>query len=213
MGPMCYNNVGPIEETMKKILWISLVFLTACTTLKTSSEYIARGNGYLKDGKKQAAIECFNKAVMLNPANIDAYEGRGAAYFFNGQYTLAAADFERVLHNDPYRISTYTAYASVLAAQGKFDDALKVLNLVEKLGGAQPETYFARGGVYYMLERYDLAVADYTRVLQKRPAAEVLNARASAYAKWGKLDLAEQDFQAAKSSSVPQHLNAYSELN
>lgn len=197
---------------MKKIAWLSLVLLTACSTLKTSSEYIARGNGYLKDGKKQAAIDCFNKAVVLNPSNMDAYEGRAAAYFFNGQYALASADFERVLEGDPYRISAYTAYASVLAAQGRFQDALKVLNLVDKLGKAQPETYFARGGVYYMLGRYDLAVADYTRVLQQRPAAEVFNARGSAYAKWGKPDLAEKDFQAAKTEPIPQYLNAYTNL-
>ena len=198
---------------MKKIAWLGLVLLTACSTLKTSSEYIARGNGYLKDGKKQSAIDCFNKAVVLNPSNMDAYEGRAAAYFFNGQYALASADFERVLEGDPYRISAYTAYASVLAAQGRFQDALKVLNLVDKLGKAQPETYFSRGGVYYMLGRYDLAVADYTRVLQQRPAAEVFNARGSAYAKWGKPDLAEKDFQAAKTEPIPQYLNAYANLN
>lgn len=198
---------------MKKIVGLSLLLLTACSTLKTSSEYIARGNGYLKDGKKQAAINCFNKAVMLNPSNMDAYEGRAAAYFFNGQYSLAAADFERVLNDDPYRISAYTAYASVLASQGNFQDALTVLNMVEKLGAAKPETYFSRGGVHYMLGQYDLAVADYTHVLEQRPAADVLNARGSAYAKWGKPDLAEQDFQAAKTARIPQYLNAYTNLD
>ena len=197
---------------MKKIMLFGCLLLTACASLKTSTEYIERGNGYLKDGKKQAAIDSFNKAIVLNPSNMDAYDARGAAYFFNGQYALAAADFERVLEDNPYRFSSYTAYASVLAAQGDFNNALQVLNLVDKVGAAQPETYFARGGVHYMLGRYDLAVADYTRVLQSRRSADVLYARANAYAKWGKVDLAEKDFQAAQKENIPQYLNAYSEL-
>ena len=197
---------------MKKLVILSCLFLTACATLKTSSEYIARGSGYLKDGKKQEAIDSFNKAVVLNPSNMDAYEARGAAYFYNGQYDLAAADFERVLNADPYHISAYTAYASVLASKGDFNNALQVLNLVDKLGAARPETYFARGGVYYMLGKYDLAVADYTRVLQERVSADVLNARANAYAKWGKNKLAQQDYEKAKTPNIPQHLNAYAEL-
>ena len=200
---------------MKKLMLLLVcATLGACATLKTSNEYIARGNGYLKDGKKQQAIDCFNRAVILNPNNMDAYEARGAAYFYNGQYQLALADFQRVLTENPYHVSTYTAYASVLAAQGNFKDALTVLNVViDQLQAAHAETYFARAGVHYMLERYDLAVADYTRVLQMRPASEVFQARGVAYLKWGKKDLAQADFDAAKRDNIPQHLNAYSELN
>lgn len=197
---------------MKKILLLSCLLLTACATLKTSDEYILRGNGYLKDGKQQAAIDCFNKAVVLNPSNMDAYEARAAAYFFNGQYDLAVADFERVLNKDPYRVSAYTAYASALAARGDFADALKVLDLVDRLGTAKPETYFARAGVHYMLGQYNLAVADYTRVLQERVSADVLNARGNAYAKWGKKELAQRDYEKAKTANIPQYLNAYAEL-
>ena len=198
---------------MKKnlILW-GCFLLGACAGLQTSSEYVSRGNGYLKDGKKQEAINAYNKAVVLNPANLDVYEARGAAYFFSGQYKLAAQDFERVLREDPYRVPVYTAYASVLAAQGNFEDALAMLNLADKLRPGHAETYFARGGVYYMLGRYDLAVVDYTRTLQLRPAADVLNARGAAYLGWGKKEQAKQDFQAAKAGNLPEHLNAYVHL-
>ena len=199
---------------MKRIwLLLGCVLLGACAGLQTSSEYLARGEGYLKDGKKQAAINAYNKAVVLNPNNVDVYEARGAAYFFNGQYGLAAQDFERVLKKDPYRVPVYTAYASVLAAQGNFKEALTLLNLADRLRPGHAETYFARGGVYYMLGRYDLAVADYTRTYELRPAADVLNARGAAYLGWGKKELAEQDFKAAKAGNLPEHLNAYAHLN
>lgn len=199
---------------MKRILIVlGCVLLGACSGLPTSGEYVARGNGYLKDGKKQAAINAYNKAVVLNPHNIDVYEARGAAYFFNGQYNLAAQDFERVLKENPYRTDVYTAYASVLAAQGNFEEALTMLNWADKLRPGHAETYFARAGVYYMLGRYDLAVADYTRTYELRPAVDVLNARGAAYLGWGKQKQAEQDFKAAKEGNLPQHINAYVLLN
>ena len=128
------------------------------------------------------------------------------------QYALALKDFDRVIQQNPYRVSVYTAYASVLAAQGRFKEALEVLNIVEQLNAAEPETYFARAGVYYMLGKYDLAVADHTRVLQTRPCADAFNARGSAYAQWGKPEQAQQDFQSARQDNIPEHLNAYSDL-
>lgn len=196
----------------KNALIFMCVLLGACATLKTSSEYIARGNGYLKDGNKQAAIDAYNRAVVLNPNNLDIYENRGAAYYLNGQYALAQADFERVLQKDPYRFSIYTAYASTLAAQGNFEEALIALDVSAKLRPNQAETYFARAGVQYMLGRYDLAVADYTRTLQLRPAADVFNARGAAYLKWGHSELAEQDFNTAKQAHIAQHLNDLADL-
>ena len=195
-----------------KLLILTCFLAGACTTLKTSSEYIARGDGYLKDGKKQQAIAAYNKAVALNPRNLDAYEARGAAHYFNGQYQLAAKDFEHVLDYDPYRSSLYTAYASVLAAQGRFEQALVALNVSDTLRPGHAETYFARAGVYYMLEKYDLAVADYTRTLQLRPSVDVLNARAAAYLKWGKKELAAKDFETAKQANIPQHINDFAGL-
>ncbi len=196
----------------KKWFFLGCLLLSACSTLKTSSEYIARGNGYLKDGKKQAAINAYNQAVVLNPNNLDSYEARGAAYFYNGQYALAAKDFERVLNQDPYRFSTYTAYASTLAARGDFNNALEVLNLAARLRPNQAETYFARGGVYYMLGKYDLAVADYTRTLELHRSADVLRARAAAYAQWGHPEQAQQDLQSAAQPHLPPHLNAFAQV-
>ncbi len=206
---MCYNKIGLYEEkSMQKALLVGLCLcLMGCASLKTSTEYVARANGYIKDGKPMQAVEAYNKAVVLNPRNLDAYEGRGAAYYFNGQFKLAQQDFERVLQADPYRVSVYTAYASVLAAQGDFEQALVALDASAQLRPNQPETYFARAGVYYMLGKYDWAVADYTRTLQLRPAADVFNARGAAYLKWGYHEQAEQDFKTAKTAHIPQHLN------
>ncbi len=193
----------------KTTILISLCALVACTTLPTSGEYAARGDGYLNDGKIEKAIAAYNKAIRINPANLEAYASRGAAHYAAGHYELAQQDFEYVLTKNPYHADTYTAYGSSLASRGNFQDALTVLNLAIQLKPDRPENYFSRAGVYFMLQDYPKAIADYDAVLRAYPAADVFNARGAVYLQMGKKELAEQDFEAAKSGKYPATLHTY----
>lgn len=198
---------------MKKTVLLLLFLLAACTTLPTSSEYLLRGDGYFQDGKPQQALKAYDRALELNPDNLTGYASRGAVYFFTGDYDRAEADFLHVLEKNPYQADTYTAYASTLAAKGDFQNALMVLNLALELKPGKPEIFFSRAGVYFMLDRLDEAVVDYTSVINLQPAAEVYNARGAVYLKMGKEDLAQQDFETAKTGRMPERLNVYSMID
>lgn len=198
---------------MKKWMLLLPVLLTACTTLQTSSEYLLRGDGYFQDGKPQKAIEAYNRALELNPDNLEGYASRGAVYYFTGDYDKAEQDFLRVLYKNPYQVDAYTAYASTLAAKGDFENALEVLNLALQLRPSKPEIFFSRAGVYFMLGRFNDAVRDYTSVINLSPAAEVYNARGAAYERMGKTDLAQKDFEEAKTGRMPEKLNVYSMID
>ena len=199
---------------MKKILFLLIPFLiSACQTLPTSTEWLARGDGYFADGKTQQALKAYNKALQLNPDNGKIYAARGAAYFFVGDYAAAQEDFLKVLSINPYEADAYCALGSALAAQGDYPQALEVLNSAEVLAPNKPEIFFSRGGIYYMIGNYEMAVANYTSVLSLRPAADVYNARGAAYLKLGKTDEAQKDFEMANSGKVPAKLNDYSMID
>ena len=53
---------------MKQILHVTigLLMLGACQTLPTSAEYVARGDGFFKDGKHAQAIAAYNRALVLS---------------------------------------------------------------------------------------------------------------------------------------------------
>lgn len=198
----------------KTVLFLMGVFVLAgCAGLRTSSEYLLRGDGYFKDGNPARALAAYNRAVRLNPENLEAYASRGAVHFFQGNYDLAEADFKFVLEKNPFQADAYTAYGSVLAAKGRFEDALDVLNSAIALNPAKPEIFFSRAGVYFMLGRYNEAVTDYTSVINLYPAADVYNARGAAYLRLGKNDLAQQDFDTAKNAKIPASLNVYSMID
>lgn len=198
---------------MKKLFILLPVLLAACTTLPTSSEYLLRGDGYFQDGKPQKALEAYNRALELNPDNLEGYASRGAVYYFTGDYDNAEKDFLHVLSQNPYQVDAYTAYASTLAAKGDFQNALTVLNLALQLRPSKPEIFFSRAGVFFMLGQFENAVRDYTSVINLRPAAEVYNARGAAYERMGKKDLAQKDFETAKSGRMPEKLNVYSMID
>ena len=195
---------------MKKIYGVCLLcLLGACQTLPTSSEWLARGDGYFRDGNLPKALHAYNQAVKLNPNHAAVYASRGAAFFFAGDYASAQEDFVEVLKINPYQANAYTALASAVAAQGDYTTALTLVNQALLLTPDKPEVFFTRGGINFMLGKYDQAVQDYSMVLQMRPAADVYNARGAAYLQMGKEKEAQQDFDKAKSGTVPAKLNDY----
>ena len=199
---------------MKKICLLTVVIgFMGCQSLPTSSEWLSRGNGYMQDGKMTQAIQAYNKAQKLNPQNIEVYSSRGAAYFFTGDYANAQQDFIKVLEKNPYHADAYNALASALAAQGDFENALDMANKALILNPNKPEVFFTRGGINFMLGKYDQAVYDYSVVIKLRPAADVYNARGAAYLKLGKQKEAQQDFAMAKSGQVPEKINTYTMID
>ncbi len=200
---------------MKKTILLFAVCLcaAACQTLPTSSEYLARGDGYFKDGKIEQALKAYDKALALNPDRTDIYASRGAAYFFKGDYVSAQNDFLTVVEKNPYQADAYTALGSALAALGDYDNALKMFSISLNLNPSKPETFFSRGGVFFMQGEYDKAIADYTSVILLAPAAEVYNARGAAYLKKGDTAKAEDDFNVAKGGRFPEKLNEYSMID
>ena len=199
---------------MKKAYLLTvLIGLIGCQSLPTSSEWLARGNGYFKDGKFAKAVQAYNQAEKLNSELIEVYASRGAAYFFSGEYIKAQEDFVKVLQLNPYRDEAYTALASALAAQGDYANALSVIHQGVSLNPNSAEAFFTRGGINFMLGKYNQAVYDYSLVISLRPAGDVYNARAAAYLKLGKQKEAEQDFAMAKSGKVPEKLNEYTMID
>lgn len=193
------------------ILLCAALFFAGCgcqSSLPTSNEYLARGEGYHKDGDVKKALKAYNKALKINPNNIEVYGSRGAAYFFLGEYQKAADDFGKVIENKPGEVSAYSALGATLAAAGQNQEALPFINYALSLNPNKAEYYLSRGSVYYALEDYENALNDYNIVLQLQPFAGAYLARAAVYEKMGKADLAEADKEKAQDPATSKYLNA-----
>ncbi|MCL2888545.1 MAG: tetratricopeptide repeat protein [Elusimicrobia bacterium] len=193
---------------MKKFAIVLVGFMLACNSLPTSSEYLARGEGYHKDGKPEKAIKEYDKALKLNPNNIDVYASRGAANFYLKNYDAAAADFITVIENQPENAAAYNALGSALAALGRNDDALKFVNYAIFVNPANAEALMSRAGIYYNMQQYDNVIDDLNAVIKFKPNLDAYALRALTYEKMGKQDLSDQDKEKIKAGGMPLHVNS-----
>jgi len=67
----------------------------------TAEEWNEQGCRFLESGDCEKAIECFDKAIGLNPNYTDAYLNRGLAYWYLKQNERAIEDFEKVIELNP----------------------------------------------------------------------------------------------------------------
>ena len=177
-----------------------------------------RGNDYYKEEKWDLALADYTRAVAIDSNYADAYNNRGNVYLNQKKWDLAVADYTRAITINPNLAEAYNnrglAYhqledfnkarenfqraAQLHLAQGNtaaYQDTIKLVNSLERSGRALVETYFNRGNHYYKEEKWDLAVADYTRAIAINPnLAEAYYNRGFIYNKLQKWDLAVADF-------------------
>ena len=73
----------------------------AIRLLASSAALDDRGDTYLEMAQNNRALEDFNEAIRIQPDDSDALLTRGRAEFYLGQWTNAAADFQKSLAVDP----------------------------------------------------------------------------------------------------------------
>ncbi|KAB2541868.1 hypothetical protein AL035_10015 [Salipiger aestuarii] len=130
------------------------------------------------------------------------------------QYDLAVAEYKKVPREDPDYHAAELGRADALRAQDKTDAAIEVLEQLASTHGGEATVQSALGDLLRQLERYDEAVAAYTRALAsfdaENPAQWFLYyARGISNERRGAWDDAESDFRKALdiNPGQPQVLN------
>jgi tetratricopeptide (TPR) repeat protein len=83
------------------VVLISLCIFAPIVSATTTEEWNEQGCRFLESGDCEKAIECFDKAIGLNPNYTDAYLNRGLAYWYLKHDERALEDFEKVIKLNP----------------------------------------------------------------------------------------------------------------
>ncbi|CAH0393725.1 unnamed protein product [Bemisia tabaci] len=93
---------------------------------------VADGIEYFKAGKHSEAFQSLNKALQIDPRNIEGLVARGALYANSGSFKKAIDDFEAALKLNPihqnarkYLGETLVAHGRSFEEENKFEEALK----------------------------------------------------------------------------------------
>ncbi|UCD90135.1 MAG: tetratricopeptide repeat protein [Desulfobacterales bacterium] len=210
---------------MKKIIVVTLVYLCLAATESWSQDSIEFYNRGLKSSLTYKKIDCFTKAIQLDPNMVEAYEKRALHYYFQRRFNKAIQDYTKVIELKPHRVDDYLMLGRAYLRKKKdsgikaeiknlvsnirkhhvqgynesLERAIESFNCAIEIDPQMASAYSYRAEAYRLKGMVDNALRDCTKAiaLRKDPKS-IANAyftRAMIYRRLGQDELAEADFR------------------
>lgn len=175
---------------------------------------------YCTVGEYKLSVADYDKLIKLNPKSVDFWSNRGWAYEKLGELDKALADYDKCIELNPNNEFAKEHRKEVLVEINKngnkevkilmeqadsfqkdkdYTRAAEYYTQVLSLNPNYQDAYFKRGLTYIYMKKYDLAVADYNKLLELNPTyyTSAYNNRGVAYKNLKEYDKAVADFTRA----------------
>jgi tetratricopeptide (TPR) repeat protein len=173
------------------IVWPVLVVLVVLVSVLSSygmpgtkqvivAHHLAQGTQFLDNDEDAKAVRSFDLAILEDPDNVSAYEGRVMALVKLSQKTRALADLKKLETLDPLSPVAPRARGLLAQKEGRHQDAVVAYSRSIKLDPQNAYTFTVRGYAFKSLGKLDKALNDADRALTidpGRPWAHMLRAR------------------------------------
>ncbi len=134
-----------------------------------TTPYTNRANHYRDIGKKDLAMQDYNKAISLDPKQSSIYNSRAKLLFANQAYLESIQDYTKGLSIDPDNVEMLVNRGAAYAATGQYEIALRDIDKAVKIDPKQKNAYLNRSLIYQRLEMFDQAIEDIDRYLGLDP--------------------------------------------
>ncbi|PCJ58154.1 MAG: hypothetical protein COA79_14135 [Planctomycetota bacterium] len=137
--------------------------------VKNARTWMERGTKYKEGNKLQKALECYSKAIELDPSSGIAYNNRGILHNKLGEYEKGVKDYLKAIQIDPKDVAAHSNLGSTYLSLNKFSDAIQEFNNVLKIDPKDIPAYNNRALVKKELGDLDGALADHDYVIELDP--------------------------------------------
>lgn len=161
-----------------------------------AAAYNNRGNARVALNRREEAMQDFDEAIRINDQYPAALFNRGLLLTALGQHQRAVADFDAALAIVPRTLAVVVARANAYAALGRRDKAIEDYELATQLDSRNVYALNALCWNRAVLGSHALALRECDAALRLQPDdPDILDSRAYAYFRAGRLDDAMRDYQ------------------
>jgi len=145
----------------------TLAFICSLSAFgQTSLEHLQNGIVKHKQQDYKGAIKDYDKAILADKTNKDAYFNRGTCEFVLIDFKSAMADFNKSIEIDPIFVNAYYSRASVCVSQEKYTEALPDLDKTIELDPTTPNALTLRGQIRALTGNKKGACEDFNEAKQ-----------------------------------------------
>lgn len=161
-------SLGPDKEATPKAPATPTAEISA-DNVKDAQGYAAQGQVLARSGKTDEALAQFEKALLIDPYNVQALSGRGLIHQGEKRHAEAIEDFAAVHGLVPQRADPLVARATSYLALDKVREAASDLDEAVQSEPNNGHAWSMRGLAYERLGDKSKAAASYSRALAIRP--------------------------------------------
>jgi tetratricopeptide (TPR) repeat protein len=150
-------NLGRLYSEQGDTRRAILILTSLSEDDQTAKTEFALGAIYDQTKESAKAIAAYQKALDMEPENLDTERALGQALFNDGQLDRALTAYKDVSSGDPNDAQSLIRIAEIQRRQGKYDDSLATLKKAKTLVSDSLEVSFNEALVEDSLGRYDEA--------------------------------------------------------
>jgi predicted O-linked N-acetylglucosamine transferase (SPINDLY family) len=132
----------------------------------------SRGNSLYVAGQHTAAIESYNKAILLNPDYAESYCNRGSVQYILQQYQAALESYDKAIFLKPEFTEAHNNRGNALYALQQYQTAVESYDKTIFLKPEYTDAHSNRGNALYALQKYQAAVESYDKTILLNPKFE-----------------------------------------
>lgn len=134
------------------------------------------GFAYMNQGRYVSAEGAYRQALVFEPENVDFKLGLVKCAVATANYDHALALLDELIRQYPERDNLWTLHANIFIQKEQPAKAAISLEILRRLGKANPQSLFLLGDLYMAQEARDLALSAYLEAVGKDDGKQIVKA-------------------------------------
>ncbi|TRZ90245.1 MAG: tetratricopeptide repeat protein [Methanosarcinales archaeon] len=136
---------------------------------KNAQEWYNKGITLGKLGKYDEAIKCYDKAIEIDPEDLDTWNNKGVALFNLGKYDEAIECYDKSIEINPEHVLAWILKGLVLEYYKKYDEAIECYDKAIEINPEFADAWNNKGSALDNLGKYDEAIKCYDKAIEINP--------------------------------------------